>query len=119
MHKFNHLDYAGDAILKLIAFELGIKAVQEWKWHKNKELAKLYDAIFLKLSVGMDRRRLRMSKSLHAEQILIEYARVNSNHGKASYVEAWLGEEYLRNGLESAKQLFTRMLEITGHELFE
>ena len=119
MYTFNHLDYLGDAILRIIAIEIGISKVNTWKWHTNKEQAKLYDAIFLLALNGQKKDGRRMVKSLHdGTKRTIKSKSISNAHQKASYIEAWIGEEYIRNGLDAAKELFFRMLEVTNNDIY-
>jgi hypothetical protein len=117
-NRFNDLDYIGDAVLKIIAGELQVPNPTMWKWHNNNELAKIYDNLFnMRLRNRKKRRQRKFAKSLHGDKLIVTAQMLISTHTKGSYIETWLGEEYLKNGIEGAKQMFFRMLEICNLEI--
>jgi len=101
MQAYQQLDYVGDAVLRMIAYEFQPENPSEFPWHRNDKLAKIYDVIY------EDRNPLDISKKHHDKRFLKK-----SKHGKASYVERFLGECYLEGGIAYAQAVFERMLRL-------
>jgi len=101
---YNHLDYLGDSVLRLLSYIYYPENPNNFLWTRNVELAKIYDIIY------GDRNPRNISKQMNDKQFL-----KNSTHGKASYVEQILGEYFLEGGLDYAKAVFERMVRL--HEM--
>lgn len=101
MLAYNHLDYLGDSVLRLLSYIYHPEDPNSFRWTRNSELARIYDAIY------GDRNPRDISKQMKDKRFL-----KTSTHGKASYVEQILGECFLEGGLSYAKVVFERMVRL-------
>lgn len=95
MKSFGNVDFLGDAVLRVLAYEYRPNDPEGWtkEFASNKYLAKIYRKI------NLDNRH---PKSVGGPK-------PKNNHSLASYVELWLGEAYETGGMCVARDRWERM----------
>lgn len=107
MRLLSNIDYLGDAVLRIISMDA--KVPPQWKWHRDADLAALYDAIFPMTRAWKVKKFFRLVSGCSARRVPKNLLKV-----KASLIEFLLGEAFMRGGIEEARRVFKTMLAIAN-----